>query len=156
MPRSFKAKLESCGPGGAWTMMDVPFDVEEVFGSRARVSVVGTLNGFPFRSSIFPDGAGRHRMMVNKAMRAGARAEPGDVVRVTIDLDAAPRTVAVPKDLKAALAKDKAARSAFEGLSYSHRKEFVDWIEQAKRPETRAARVTKTLSMALGRTRVKA
>ena len=153
--RKFKAKLDSQGHNGAWTLLRVPFDVENVFGRRGRVSVSGTLNGFPFRSSIFPDGAGKHFMMVNKAMRQGAGVESGDTLSASMTVDTARRTVIVPKDLKTALSHDKAAAAAFKALAYSHQKEFVEWIEGANRPETRAARVAKTLTMATERRRVK-
>ncbi len=89
--KQFKVRLESVGPGGAWVYIRIPFGVEEAFGSRARISVRGTINGFAFRSSIFPDGRGAHTMMVNKTMQAGARAKPGDTVRVVMTSDTAPK-----------------------------------------------------------------
>jgi len=159
MPRtdakSFRAKLTGEGPGGAWVFLKVPFDVEKEFGTRARLAVKGTINGFAYRTSIFPDGKGAHSMMVNKAMQEGAKAAAGETVAVTMAPDTAPRTVKVPKDLKAALAKNPAAAAVFDKLSYTHRKEFVEWIEQAKKPETRSARVEKTVAMVLEKKRVK-
>jgi hypothetical protein len=153
--KSFRAKLTGEGPRGAWVFVKVPFDVQKTFGTRARLAVRGTINGFAFRSSIFPDGKGCHNMMVNKAMQTGAGAAAGDTVAVTMAPDTAPRTVTVPKDLKAALARSRPARGLFEKLAYSHRKEFVDWIEQAKKPETRSSRVEKTVTMMLEGRRVK-
>lgn len=100
----------------------------------ARVPIVGTVNGFPIRTSVFPRGDGTHFMMVNKAIRDGADVCLCD--RVT-----APRAVTIPADLRKALARSKKAKAAFEHLSYTHRKEFVAWIEGAKRPETRARRI---------------
>jgi len=69
----------------------------------------------------------------------------GDQVDVDIDLDSGPREVAVPADLAAALAQDDTARANFDGQSYTHRKEWVRWIEEAKKAETRATRLTKTV-----------
>jgi len=159
MPRTdtktFRAKLTGEGPGGAWVFLKIPFDVEKEFGTRARVAVKGTINGFVYRTSIFPDGKGAHSMMVNKAMQEGAKAAAGETVAVTMAPDTAPRTVKVPKDLKAALAKNPAAAAVFDKLSYTHRKEFVEWIEQAKKPETRSARVEKTVAMVLEKKRAK-
>jgi len=66
-------------------------------------------------------------------------------VRVSIELDTEPRTVTVPDDLRSALADDDAAREAFEKLSYTHRREYVEWIEEAKRPDTRARRIAGTI-----------
>src|SRR5713226_7174265 len=87
---TFTGRPKSIGPGGAWTYLTIPFDIEEQFGSRARVAVKGTLNGFPYRTSIFPDGKGHHNMMFNKDMQQGSGAGPGDPVRVTMQLDTAP------------------------------------------------------------------
>src|SRR5581483_8753533 len=133
---SFPARLEKMGEGDAWLGILVPFNVEETFGSRARVSVKGTLNGFSYQSSIFPDGKGAHVMMVNKAMQQGAKAGAGDTIKVEMELDDEPRTVEVPDDLLKALEK----------LSYSKKKLMVDAITGAKKAETRAARVEKTIS----------
>ncbi|HZS48715.1 MAG TPA: YdeI/OmpD-associated family protein [Blastocatellia bacterium] len=143
---SFPARLEKMGEGDAWLGILVPFNVEETFGSRARVSVKGTLNGFSYQSSIFPDGKGAHVMMVNKAMQQGAKAGAGDTIKVEMELDDEPRTVEVPDDLLKALEKNKAAKAAFEKLSYSKKKLMVDAITGAKKAETRAARVEKTIS----------
>jgi hypothetical protein len=143
---SFSAKLEKMGEGDAWLGITIPFDVEEAFGSRARVSVKGTLNGFPYRSSVFPDGKVTHIMMVNKAMQAGAKVGTGDTINVEMELDGQLRTVGVPEDLAKALERNKGARIAFEKRSYSKKKLMVDAITGAKKAETRAARVEKTLS----------
>ncbi len=148
--KKFKVVLEPMGSGGKWTCLMVPFGIEKVFGSRARVSVKGTINGFPFRSSIFPQGDGTHFMMVNKAMQEGAGVRLGDTVDVVMEPDTAPRTVTVPGYFRKALSKHRKARVAFEKLSYSHKKEFVDWIDQAKQEETRLRRVEKAIGMLLG------
>ena len=142
--KSFKTEL--LAEGGA-TGIRIPFSVEKVFGSKARVPVRGTINGFPFRSSVFPMGGGAHYMAVNRALREGAGAKGGDTVSVVMEIDTEPRVVEVPADLKKALAKNKDAKAAFDKLSYTHRKEFVRWIEDAKKEETRARRTEKALLM---------
>lgn len=147
--KEFKAKLKAIGPKGHWTCMAIPFDVEKEFGSKARVAVKGAINGFAFRSSIFPDGKGKHFMMVNKAMQAGGEVRAGDVARVVLEPDTGPRTVRVTAVLKKALARNKKAKAAFDKLAYSHRKLFVDWINAAKQAETRARRAEKTARMVL-------
>ena len=145
--KKFKTKIIAMGPSGAWSCLEIPFNVEKEWGSRARVSVSGTINGFAFRSSIFPDGKGGHTMMVNKAMKEGGNAGAGDSVTVEMAPDAKPRTVAVPKDFKSALAGSAKARATFEGFSPSHKKAYVDWIMQAKREETRTSRISKAVAM---------
>jgi uncharacterized protein YdeI (YjbR/CyaY-like superfamily) len=89
-------------------------------------------------------------------MHAAAGAGPGDVVLVTMSPDVGERTVEVPRDLRGALAGDKQAKGLFEAMSYSCKKEYVEWITSAKREETRAGRVTKAVEMLrAGRKRVK-
>jgi hypothetical protein len=151
MKRSFKARLSARGPGGAWTFLEIPFDVAEAFGTRARVAVAGTMNGFAFRNSLLPQGDGTHAMAVSKQLQAGAGAGAGDVVAVTIDVDRSERSVQLPAELQTALASNQAAATAFESLSYSHRKEFADWIAAAKKAETRLSRAGKALGMILER-----
>ncbi|MGH3041134.1 MAG: YdeI/OmpD-associated family protein [Gaiellaceae bacterium] len=82
---------------------------------------------------------------LNRANREAAGASAGETVAVELELDTKPRTVRVPHDLRSALAGDPAAKAAFAELSYSHRKEYVDWIVEAKREDTRRRRVEKTL-----------
>ena len=69
--------------------LNAPFDVKQVFGTIARVSVCGTINGFPFRSSLMPMG-GCHFMAVNRALRAGAHCQAGDTVSGVMERDTAP------------------------------------------------------------------
>ena len=140
----FKVRLEKAEDSeacGIW----VPFDVLRVFGTKARVPVRGTINGFPYRSSVAPMG-GRHIMAVNRGMREGANIKAGDMVDVVMERDSEERTVAVPEDLAEALAVDPTAKAAWEKLSYTHRKEYARELEGAKKPETRARRLAKTLN----------
>ncbi|HEY0405681.1 MAG TPA: YdeI/OmpD-associated family protein [Pyrinomonadaceae bacterium] len=139
----FSVKLEAVGQGGVF--FTLPVKESAKFGVRGRVPVTGTINGAPFRSSIFPTGDGGHYMGVNREVREAAKAEAGDKVRVVMELDTAPRTVAIPADLNLELSKSIAARVRFDKLSYTHRKEYVQWIEAAKRPETRARRLKQTI-----------
>jgi hypothetical protein len=152
MKQRFKARLTAHGPGGAWTFLYVPFNVEKAFGSRARVSVAGTMNGFAFRNSLLPLGDGTHRMAVSKTLQAGAKAAAGKMVAVSMDIDTSVRVVVVPVELRKALATNKAAAKAFKPLSYSHRKELADWVGSAKQAETRVRRAQKALPHVLART----
>jgi hypothetical protein len=145
-PLKFKAQLVGRGPGGAWTYLQIPFSVPEVFGRKGQIPVRATINGFTFRNSLMPR-AGVHILGVGKDILAGAGAETGDTVQVELAFDDAPRTVTVPADLQAALAKSPAQAHAFAALSYSHKKEYADWIESAKKPETRLKRIEKALDL---------
>ena len=143
--KRFKALLEKDQNSSA-TAIAVPFDVQKVFGTRARVAVRGTLNGFAFRSSIFPMGGECHWLVVNKQMREGAGISAGETVSVVMERDDEPRTITPPEDFEKALKRNKAALAMWERLSYTHRKEHARAIEEAKRPETRARRIEKAIA----------
>jgi Domain of unknown function (DUF1905)/Bacteriocin-protection, YdeI or OmpD-Associated len=150
--QQYKSRLLAHGPNGAWTFLTIPFSVERIFGSRAQVKVAGTMNGFAFRSSLMPLGDGTHRMAVSKVLQAGAKAGPGSKVTVTMDVDRKERIIAVPVELKRALARNKRAAKEFEALSYSHRKELADWVDGAKLTETRLRRAQKAVPHVLAKT----
>ena len=115
--------------------------------------MVATVNGHRWRTSVARMG-GESLLGLNRAVREAAGVEAGDTVEVVLELDTAPREVEVPQALAAALAEDPAVREAFEGLAFTHRKEYARWIEEAKREETRQRRVAKALEMLReGRTR---
>lgn len=137
----FLGRLEGRGPAGAWTFLDFPKSTSAQLGTRARVPVVVTINGASIRTSAFPTGDGTHQINVNKAFQRSAGILPGDCVKVSVEIDAKPRTVAVPADLETALARSPKARANFGALAPSQRKAYVDWIREAKRPETRSRRV---------------
>jgi hypothetical protein len=139
----FNVKLEGeAGNSAAW--LNAPFDVQETFGTRARVAVRGTINGFPFRSSLMPMG-GCHGMAVNKAMREGAKAGAGDVVEIVMERDLEARTVEAPSELKKELAKNKPAGERWDKLAFTHKKEMALSILGAKQPETKKRRLAKVM-----------
>lgn len=153
--RRFRVRLEAGGEMDAWVILPIPFDVEAEFGTRGRLSVSGTLNGAPFRNSLFPSGDGTHHMMVNKALQAASHAGPGDEVEVEIGRDDAPRVDEMPADFGGALAGAPDAARTFAALSDSAKNEFVRWVTGAKREETRADRVASAIErLAAGKRRV--
>jgi uncharacterized protein YdeI (YjbR/CyaY-like superfamily) len=108
------------------------------------------MNGFPFQTSLMPNGDGTHSMMVSKMLQAGADAGAGDLVSVSLNVDRSERVVTIPPELKNTLSKNKKVAAAFKTLSYSHRKEFAEWIASAKREETRLSRAEKAIANAPG------
>ena len=116
-------------------------------GSKARVPVVLTVKEKHYRTSAWPKGNGAHVIQINKTMQWGTGLEAGDRMKVTLAIDDQPSPVIVPKDLKQALSKNKTAYKIFSALAYSHQKEYVDWITEAKREETRERRLRKTLCL---------
>ena len=138
----FKATLQQHGSG---TVVVVPFELKEAFGS-GRPPVRATVNGHTFRTTLFTMG-GRALLGLNREVREAARVEAGQEVSVELERDDEPRTVEVPQDLAAAMETDPAIRETFDDLSYTHRKEYVRWIEDAKREETRARRIEKSIEL---------
>lgn len=136
--QKFSVVLSEFGDGGYGFV--VPFDVPAIFGTRARVNVCGTMDGVPYRGSIIPHGA-RHTMSVNRKMRAALHKTSGDTLCVTMQIDSEPRVVEVPEDLLWALDADARAKAVFDKFGYSHRREYVNYIESARKAEIRARRV---------------
>ena len=124
---------------------EVPLDVPAVFG-KARAPVTGTINGQPFRSTVAVYG-GRSYLPVRKSLRDAAGVAAGDAVVVELEADDQPRTVDPPPDLAAALAGDPEARAAFDGLSFTHQREYAEWVAEAERESTRRRRVDQAVEM---------
>ena len=138
----FEALLEAHDTSAA---IELPLDIPGLFGEK-RPPVRGTINGTPFQSRIAVYG-GRFYLGINRTLRDAAGVEPGDRVVVELERDDEPRTVTLPGDLAEALDEDPELRAYFNGLSHTHRKEYVSWITEAKRAETRQRRITKALTM---------
>ena len=151
----FQAMLKRPEGVGIWTYLAIPFDAVEKYGSRGQIKVKGTINGQPFTSTLLPRGDGSHYLVVPRPIREKIGASRGAKVRVTLEADKGVRKVAVPKDLTAALRKRRGAAAAFEKLSPSHRKEYVSWIESAKKDETRQRRLAKAVEMICDGARLK-
>jgi hypothetical protein len=137
--QKFKIKLlRHAGSDAA--ILKPPFDVVEVFKRKGRVPVKGTINGFPFRSSLMNMGEG-HMMVLNAQLRAGAKCKGGDTVAVLMEIDEDERTVDVPSYLKKMIQSDPKAKEFWAKLSFTHQKEYVREIEGAKKAETREKRI---------------
>jgi hypothetical protein len=126
----------------------VPDEVIAALGGKARVPVQATFDGVPYQGSIMPMG-GVRAIVILKDIRARIAKLPGDTVTVTVELDRTERTVAVPDDLRDALAA-AGLRGAFDALSFTKRRDAVGAVEQAKKPETRANRIAATVERLRG------
>ena len=142
MPKPFTVILTK-DPSHGGCMVELPFDPKKEFG-KVRAPVKVTIKGFAFRTTIAAMG-GCNLIGINKANQAGAGIKPGDKITLKVELDTEPRIVKVPDDLAAALAKSKKAQALWDKMSYSHKREYVEAIEAAKRPETRKKWITRTL-----------
>jgi hypothetical protein len=127
--------------GGAY--VEVPPDVVDELGGGKRIPVRASFDGIEYRGSVVSMGGGMI-LGVLKSIRQSLGKDPGDIVSVTVERDTAARTVDVPTDLAAAL-EEAGSRPAFDALSYSHQRKSVQWIEEAKRPETRSRRIAETV-----------
>jgi len=140
---TFEAVIQDANGGGAY--VEVPAEVLDALGGGGRIPVQATFDGIAYPGSIASMG-GCMALGVLKQIRSDLGKGPGDSVVVTVTRDDAERTVEVPDDLAAALAA-AGAREAFDKLSFSHRREHVNAITEAKKPETRTRRIAKAVEM---------
>ncbi len=125
-------------------LVEVPARVVAALGEKKRVPVTVTLNGVSYRSTSAVYG-GRFYLPARREIREAAKLVAGKRAHVTLEADTAARTVAVPSDLGRALASAK-LRRAFDALSFTRRREHVEAVTGAKRPETRSARIAKVVT----------
>lgn len=132
--------------------IEFPFDVKEVFGRRNIIKVDVTFDEkVRYRGSLANMGTGCHILVVTKAVRSQLGKRIGDMVQVSLLEDIAPRIVEVPQDVQMVLEEFPLAKEVFDKMSYSHRKENIEWITDAKKPETRERRKEKMIVMLLKR-----
>ncbi len=143
--KSFEAPLERLRSNLGWVVIRIPFNVQKIWGTRGMFRVKGEINGFAFRTSLFPTRKGEHFLLVNKKMQTGAHAFEGNTAEFFLEPDTEERVVTVPAELKPILAEDRIFRRWFDALSYSIRKWISDWIVQ---PKSAAARVRRAEQVA--------
>ncbi|MEU4232050.1 YdeI/OmpD-associated family protein [Nonomuraea sp. NPDC026600] len=131
--------------GKTATGIEVPAEVVEGLGGSKRPAVNVTINGYGYRSTV-ASMSGRYMLPISAENRQGAGVAAGDEIEVALELDTAPREVAVPADLAAALDDAPEAKRFFDGLSYSRRLRYVLQVEGVKKAETRQRRVADTIT----------
>ncbi|HZJ22987.1 MAG TPA: YdeI/OmpD-associated family protein [Anaerolineales bacterium] len=142
--QTFTAVIQNAGGGGAF--VEVPFDVESAFGAK-RPRVKATFEGVPYRGILARMGTEHHLLIILKEIREKIGKTFGDEVRITVEPDTEPRVIEIPAELKKAFKAEKEAKASFDKLSYTHRREYVMWINEAKREETRQNRIVKAIEM---------
>jgi hypothetical protein len=142
--QTFTAVIQNAGGGGAFA--EVPFDVEKEFGSK-RPKIKAMIEGVPYRGMLTRMGTDCHILGIRKEIREQIGKTFGDEVTITVEPDTEPRLIEVPAELEKAFRAEKEAKVLFEKLSYTHQKEYVTWINEAKREETRKNRIVKTIEM---------
>jgi hypothetical protein len=142
---TFKATIQPGGGGGGAAVI-FPYDVEQEFGTRARVPVKSTIDGVPYSGSLVKCSPASDMLGVLKGIRQQIGKGPGDPVQVVLWKDEEVRAVEVPGEFET-LMKKHGVLAAFEKLSYTNRKEYCRWITGAKREETRQSRLAKSIEM---------
>lgn len=147
--KSFKATLERMQSNLGWVIIRIPFDVAKVWGVRGGLRVKGEINGFAFRTSLFPTGRSSHYMLVNKRMQAGGSATPGMTAEFRLEPDTAERKAVLPSELKRFFNEDRSLARWFQDLSYSMRRWLGNWIVQPKSPGARDRRAEQIAELLL-------
>ena len=138
--KPFDARLERLRSRLNWVIIYLPFDASRVWGLRGQIKVKGEINGFAFRTSLFPTWEGRHFLLVNKQMQKEARAVEGSVARFKIAIDREERTVTIPNELKRIFGEDRSLRRWHDKLNFSARNDIAKWITAPKGSEARVRR----------------
>jgi uncharacterized protein YdeI (YjbR/CyaY-like superfamily) len=138
--KSFSAPLVRMKSRLNWIIIHLPFDAARTWGSRGQIRVKGEINGFAFRTSLFPTGSGSHILLVNKKMQKGARATAGSVARFQLEPDTEERVAKIPSELLPFLNQDRFLRAWYDALTYSARYEIAKWVAEPKSPEARRRR----------------
>ncbi len=142
----FEAVLEA-GEGDGSVFVVVPFSVPEAYGTRGRVPVQVAFDGYPYQGTLTPLGDGYHALPVLKQIRRAVGKTIGDTVRVTLRRDATERKLEAPADLAEQLAAHPKAAAYYNKLAYLHQREYVRWLDGAKKPEIRAQRLAQTVEL---------
>jgi uncharacterized protein YdeI (YjbR/CyaY-like superfamily) len=144
-PQRFEAQLERLRSRLNWIIVHVPLDATVVWRLRGQIKVKGEINGFAFRTSLFPRGDGSHFLLINKRMQKGACAFEGSVADFQLELDREERSVAMPIELKRILTahlgrEERALLRWYDGLNHSTRNDIAKWISEPKSAPARSRR----------------
>jgi uncharacterized protein YdeI (YjbR/CyaY-like superfamily) len=147
--KRFQAVLEKGNRALGWTIARVPFTLAELQAASGkpmvRLRVCGSVNGFAFRTSLFPDARGGFHLLVNRAMQAGAGVGLGDAAEFRLEPDLDPREAELPDELAVLLDEEPGLREWFDALSESMRREIGKW---AMEPKSDAGRMRRAEQMA--------
>jgi len=131
---------------GLWTLT-LPKNASAKLPSRGTTTVEGTINAFPFRTALEPNGKGSHLLKVNKTMRDGACTNAEDTVTVEIARAGEEPEIRVPMDLRKALAAAPLSKAGWEDITPMARRDWIFSVCSAKQPETRRRRIEKACDM---------
>ena len=134
-------------PGIDATYVLFPFNVETLFGTKGQVKVKAIIDDAIYRGSLANMGLESHVLIVTQAIRKQINKRAGDTVKIILEKDTEERVISIPDDLKKLFLVYSESKSIFDSLSYTHKKEYIQWIESAKKAETRERRINKVIDM---------
>jgi hypothetical protein len=146
-PIEFEGKIQATDglPGNGWIAF--PYDLKETYGKGNLVPVKITFDGrVHYTGSLAKMGGESAMILLRKDVRAELGKKPGESVKIKVELDTSERKINLAEDEEKAL-KDAGLLEAFRSMAFSHQREYHQWIEEAKRPETRANRIAKMCEM---------
>lgn len=144
MRHEFDATIQRLEGKMAWPVLYVPFDLEETYGTKGRLNVIITLDGHGFQGTLLPSKHG-HYIVYNQFMKAACKKEMGDSIHIVMEPDLEPRMIEIPDDLQGILATDHVVFEEYEKLPDYMKREEVNKIQSAKKPETRQNRIQKLI-----------
>jgi uncharacterized protein YdeI (YjbR/CyaY-like superfamily) len=138
--KTFNAVLERMPGNLGWVIIRVPVDVQKVWGVKGQLRVRGDINGYEFRTSLFPTGKGWHYLLVNKKMQKGGQVRAGQKAKFRLEPDTEKREVREPAEWARMLKHEKALARFVAGMSYSHRHEMAKFVGEPKSAASRQKR----------------
>lgn len=140
----FQAKIEPANGGGAYVFF--PYDTQQEFSTKSKIPIQAIIGGIPYTGSLTPYGKPQHMLHISKAIRQQTGKDIGEQIEIELWKDNQTRTIEVPEHFQAILELE-GLQPFFESLSYTHRKEYIRWITEAKTEATTAKRLTKAIEM---------
>jgi hypothetical protein len=145
--KTFTTVVERFAGTGTWTFANIPFNCVSEFGKKGRIKVIGMLNGHDIQSTLMPHGDGRHFIILTKEIVKKSGIEIGDTISLSLEQDNAPQEIETPKEFLELLTHNQEAGAYYHKLPPSHKKEYLNYIEDAKKEETRQRRMGKAIEM---------
>jgi len=142
--RKFEAKIEQHGKQDA-AYVSVPFDVKEAYGMK-RVKVKAFFDGYEYRGLIVNMGTGSHILGLTKEVRNSIGKSFGEIVQVAVEVDTEERIIESPPELNNFFKSHPQEKDFFDSLSYTNRKEYANWIKEAKKVETKERRINSAIN----------
>ena len=146
-PIKFKAQLYKPAEGGDWLFLRLPQDASDQLPARSEVSVEGTLNGHPFATTLQPDSEGGHWLKVEADWNFDSKVNPGETVELIVSPALVEPEPKVPDDLRQALAASPAAFATWNDTTAIARRDWITWMGQGRKAETRIIRINKMIDM---------